>query len=155
MPIRGLFKKKEEEEEPKDGGTPQITFLRTTTNLQEEIAPPDYPGDTPSSSSKRRSHGLFHRRESPSAKPSIAERFRSRSRGSSASSVNLPANLPEEPSAAARGEDDQAEWEKRATLLVDGKAISRSSSPNRPASSRGVSDAPSDVFLSIFSLKED
>jgi hypothetical protein len=68
----------------------------------------------------------------------------SRMRSASSSSVNLPADLPAEPSGVAKGVEDEAEWEKRATLLAKGNGISRS---NSPASQRGVSDAPSDVCL--------
>lgn len=67
-----------------------------------------------------------------------------RSRSASSSSVNLPADLPAEPSRVARGVEEEAEWEKRATLLAKGNSISRSNSP-ASGSHRGVSDAPSDV----------
>jgi hypothetical protein len=159
--------------EPQDENSAHITFLRTTTTNQEVISPPQYPGDnrsppqpvpSPSTLSppKPNRHGLFHRQhggeESGNSNSgggsgglgrSLSDRLHissasSRMRSASSSSVNLPADLPAEPSGVAKGVEDEAEWEKRATLLAKGNGISRS---NSPASQRGVSDAPSDVRL--------
>jgi hypothetical protein len=173
MSSHNIFKRKEKQPEPASQGAPSaITFLRTTTNLQEEITPPVFPGDAKvvphlpqtSPNSKRRSLGIFRRHRSDSnassteGKPhqSVADRLHdrlSRSRASSMSSVNIPADLPEEPTAAARSEDEQAEWEKRATILANGQNAPRSSSPSRPSSAHGVSDAPSDVRILALSNK--
>jgi hypothetical protein len=83
-------------------------------------------------------------------------RARSHSRSSSTTSANLPEDLPEEPRAAARGEDDEAAWERRATLLAKGApgGGGGGGSSSRPVSRpvtpvgglpHGVLDAVSDV----------
>jgi len=71
MPFRDILKKKEkpapleEPLHPPFSEVPEFTFLRTTTNLQEEIQPPSYPEDnlpipvTPTKEKESRS--LFHR----------------------------------------------------------------------------------------------
>jgi hypothetical protein len=50
----------------------------------------------------------------------------------STSSVNIPADLPEPSSGAAKGEEEEAQWEKRATLLAK-------SNPNQQSASGTVS----------------
>jgi hypothetical protein len=141
---------------------PPITILRTTTDFQEIISPPGPSGPSgnqnvrpESSSSKRRSLGLFRKHGHENAPTeslqhqSLRERLHlSRSRSASTSSVNLPENLPEEPSAAARTELEQSEWEKRATLLAEGNSVSKSATPSgRPVSAHGVSDGTSDANI--------
>jgi len=73
MPLRNILKKKEKPAPLKETTrnlsseeVPEFIFLRTTTNLQEEIQPPSYPGDnlpiplTPTKE-KESSRSLFHR----------------------------------------------------------------------------------------------
>jgi hypothetical protein len=170
MPLRDLLKKKggarhdEKEQQsfldiPQDDS--QFKFIRTTTNSQEEISPPAFPDDrrqqlptlTPIIEKRQRGHSLF-RRHSPSnaaegeASKTLSDRLHlvSRSRSASSSSVNIPANLPEIDGAAVNNEDKQAEWEKRATLLAKGNALSRSASPLEAGRSPGVSDPQGDVW---------
>jgi hypothetical protein len=63
--------------------------------------------------------------------------------------VNLPHDLPDAPApatGAAHGDETQAQWEMRATLLAKGNQISRTASPmEKPQSYHGVSDGRSDV----------
>jgi hypothetical protein len=160
MPLRNLLKKSHDHQpEPQRGlsaDAPQFTFLRTTTNIQEEIAPPAFPGDNQQTSTdpkgRSRSRSLFRKNSSPGPSAesrSLGERLHLRgSRSASSSSVYLPQNLPDAPSSttAEQGDEGQAQWEMRATLLAKGNSISRSASPMEKAQSyHGVSDRPSDV----------
>ena len=63
------------------------------------------------------------------------------------SSANVPADLPSiEPRASH--EDEEAQWEKRATLLAQKNArVELSTSPRRPTISRQISGARGDVSL--------
>lgn len=102
---------------------PEFTFLRTTTNTQEVIQPPNYPGDRAperlqSTSQKRTSRFRRHTNAAASPPPNLpapagasgaaldarpkserrlSERLHlgSRSRSASTSSVNIPGGLPE------------------------------------------------------------
>ncbi|KAF2674247.1 HCP-like protein [Microthyrium microscopicum] len=158
MSIRRLLHKNRDGEQDKptilSSETPQFTFIRTTTNAQEEIELPAFPGDAPASPKTRsRSHSLFQRKRATSitntnnAEPrSLGERLHLKgSRSASSSSVNIPQNLPDVPITPTAGDDVQPEWEKRATLLAKANSISRSNSPAQPY--HGVSDAPSDGDL--------
>jgi TPR repeat protein len=49
----------------------------------------------------------------------------SRSRSASSTSVNIPTDLPEIEGGVARNPEEEAEWEKRATLLAKGSSIAR------------------------------
>lgn len=60
--------------------------------------------------------------------------------------MNLPTDLPAEPAELGKNVENEAEWEKRATLLAKSNSVSRGSSP---VGYHGVSDAPSDVCGSI------
>jgi hypothetical protein len=146
-------------------GVPQFTFLRTTSTSQEVIEPPIYPGDAaPQEHHKRLSRFRRHtnaasttppeRHRSVStgleAKPELGRRLSERlhlarpSRSASTSSVNIPESLPKEPEGgAAKGEEEEAQWEKRATLLAK-------SNPNIPGeggnTAVGLSDATGDVW---------
>jgi hypothetical protein len=157
MPLKDLLKKKDKihddastsqhlapPEEP-----PSFTFIRTTTNTEEVIVPPTYPGDQPlpeRSPSKRL--GRFRRHSNVSHPPQTGENEKnldarprserrlserlhlgSRNRAASTSSVNIPADLPE-----IQGEGEDV-WEKRATLLAK-------SNPNTPDEGKKSSDAP-------------
>lgn len=124
---------------------PEITFTRSDTFSQEVITPPSHDDhgpetprskdtDRPSSSTSRRSFQLF-RRPSRSSSPSSpspprprdnrrisnllhldSRRSRSNSRDSS---TNIPADLPQiVDDGGADKQEREAQWEKRATVLV-------------------------------------
>lgn len=122
-----------------------VTFMRSDTFSQEVITPPattapnNHPhpsseSDRPPSSSSRRSFGLFHRsHRSPSqSDPSpphsrsehrlshLLHRDQNRTRSNSSStSVNIPADLPQiVDEQGIDKQDREAQWEKRATVLV-------------------------------------
>lgn len=129
---------------------PAFTFLRTTTNTQEVIIPPTYPGDQPTPEQlpgKRLSRFRRHSNTAnappagdhsdkldtrPKSERRLSERLHlgSRNRAASTSSVNIPADLPE-----IQGEEGEEVWEKRATLLAK-------SNPNTPDEGKRSSDAP-------------
>ena len=80
--------------------------------------------------------------------------FGSHSRSSSAESINVPGDLPKIDDGP--GEEKEAQWEKRATILATGGVVamqgrSRDLSPaesngtSRPTLSRSISDAKGDV----------
>ena len=126
---------------------PEFTFMRTTTSTQETIEPPSFPGDpergAPLLSPKdaRSGFGRFRRHSNASSAGSAAgsgsevaaagtgER-KSGGGGSgsgrlhfgrtrSSTSVNVPGDLPDVGGdGVARTEEDEARWEKRATVLV-------------------------------------
>lgn len=135
---------------------PQFTFLRTTTEAQEVISPPHFPGDAfplPDQPKPRtRSKSIFRKRSTTGVlheNRSLGEKLHlSRgSRSASTSSVNIPQNLPDAPE-TAKDEKGQAQWEERATLLAKANSVSRSNNPLlRGQSYHGVSDAPSDDHI--------
>lgn len=189
--LKGREKQKEEQEvgptDHPDASPPNFTFLRTTTHFQEQIQPPSYAGDTvPVPVSSPAHDGQRH----PS--PRRLSRFRSASSASSKSvsnkgegrlssilhmrshsresnnSINVPTDLPEIGDGKAAAEDQEAQWEERATILAQQVAATRSrantiadpkltgaqsetDSPavdhheSRPGMIRHVSDALSDV----------
>ncbi|CAG7958825.1 unnamed protein product [Penicillium salamii] len=153
--------------------TPEFKLIRSDTNTQEIITPEtDYPSDP--RSSPRRSFQLFNRSRASSSSQSQSQSPRrerrlsnllhldSRSRSNSRDSVNLPADLPQiEDDQGASKQEREAEWEKRATVLVQrnpqfghsgssgtevglGVEQARSRSSSR---SRVVSDPDTDVGL--------
>lgn len=148
MTLIDLLKKKEKIRDqgaaptPPKGPTlspdvPEFTFFRTTTTTQEAIEPPSFPGDPTRenallSPGPRGTFGRFRSRSSASSQGSERPRLgfgRSRSN----SSVNVPDNLPEVGGdGVARTEDDEASWEKRATILVTGGRQHGSSQPSTP-----------------------
>jgi hypothetical protein len=160
MTLKDLLKKKDKVQAESSSSqhltlpeeAPAFTFLRTTTNTQEVIVPPIYPGDQPSSEhspGKRLSRFRRHSNASqsqashsgqqnekldarPKSERRLSERLHlgSRNRSASTSSVNIPADLPE-----IQGEEGEEVWEKRATLLAK-------SNPNTPDEGKRSSDAP-------------
>ena len=185
MTLKDLLKKKDKIKNdpplpaaPPPDPTPEFTFLRSDTNTQELIKPPIFPDDRPPSSED---HGLskhFARlRSSSNASQSsqkstksergISQRLhlRSHSRTSSQGSINVPEDLPDIQDVAVNGEDKQAQWEERATILAKENPHnrpksqgnnSRPSTPkkvelqhpahlgDRPVRGRTISDAKSD-----------
>jgi hypothetical protein len=180
MPLKDILKKKEKikdegatQSSPKgpmlSPDVPEFTFMRTTTTTQEIFEPPTFPGDPtrqreqPLLSPKRVSR--FRRHSNAGSTTSDQDKGESRlserlhfGRARSSSSANVPDNLPDVGEGVARNEDDEARWEKRATMLAQGNIMAKSGSttPNieiqdtttgsRPRSrARSVSDAGGDV----------
>lgn len=133
---------------------PEFTFMRTTTNTQEVITPPAFPGDGTTEEvrgrfarlgfkSRLRSHSDSDGKDatpkspptSPPAKldvervrPSAARRLSHRlGLKRELSSANIPESLPAIPT-SADAEHTEGEWEKRATILARSNEISRSQS---------------------------
>ncbi|KAF2146727.1 uncharacterized protein K452DRAFT_294275 [Aplosporella prunicola CBS 121167] len=123
---------------------PSIQFMRTTTTSQESIAPPFFPGDQRPTSqpdeNKKPKHLSIWRRPSyrgdtlsPDDRPKsarsekrLSERLHLGQRSRSTSStIELPQDLPDIQVSVARNPEDEAEWEKRATLLARGTSIRR------------------------------
>ncbi|KAJ5675081.1 uncharacterized protein N7477_005015 [Penicillium maclennaniae] len=127
---------------PTSPPTPEIIFMRTTTNTQEIITPPTHadelpplspisPESRPSLSTPRRSFSFLHRspRSGSISSPSPSRtrerrlssllhldgRQRSESRNSSA---NIPADLPQVLDEQGDKEAREEAWERRATVLV-------------------------------------
>ena len=122
---------------------PEFQFFRTTTSVHEAIEPPSFPGDptrteVPLLSPKdTRGFGRFRRHSNVSnassqgsnGRDSVDGEGRRRSgtlserlhfgRSRSSSSINVPDGLPDVGGAVvARTEEEEARWEKRATVLV-------------------------------------
>lgn len=124
---------------PTSPPAPEITLLRSDTLSQEVINPPAFPfedqpvhspdSDRSPSSTSRRSFQLFNRSSrTPSLSSPTPSRRRlstllhldNRSRSNSRdSSVNVPIDLPQIVDDKGGNEQDrEAQWEKRATVLV-------------------------------------
>jgi hypothetical protein len=144
MPLKDIFKKKDKHQEdgeandygppPSSPPQPEFTFMRTSTNVQEIIEPPVFPGDDgPPVPEKRASRFRSSSNASaPAPKSSfdgtapekssekrLSSRFHRHSRASSRTSVNLPDGLPE-PTDITPNQDGASEevWERRATMLA-------------------------------------
>ncbi|KAL9099640.1 MAG: hypothetical protein Q9163_004881 [Psora crenata] len=128
---------------PPSDVAPEFTFLRSDTNTQDLIEPPSFPNEEFPST---REHRLpFRLRSSSKASQSsqgsskhdrpLSHRLhlRPHSRSSSQSSANIPIDLPDIQDIAVHGEDRQAQWEDRATILA------RRNPNNRPLSPRNDS----------------
>jgi hypothetical protein len=129
---------------PDPASEPQFTFMRSDSNTQEVFDPPALGGVAPkptvkdrpphpetSPPSKRHSRLRKSSNASTASAPSseksekrLSQRlsFRSHSRNNSNSSVNIPSDLPSinDGSDENDGEEKEAKWEKRATLLAKG-----------------------------------
>lgn len=163
-------------------GQPEFRFYRTDTNTQEAIQPPTFENgdgardrssreDTQYSPPSQRRLSLFNRpsNKSPSLSPSPSptrakgERRLSHllhldrsSRNTSSSSVNVPVDLPQIDTNLGDKQDREAQWEKRATILVQGNLALSPSSPrgdygfmgggrSRSSSSARINDPEGDV----------
>lgn len=156
MTLKDLLKKKDKIKE--DGAAekpptlspevPEFTFMRTTTTTQETIEPPSFPGDPTRqppllSPAPRGKLGRFRRHSNAASTANVVEENKAKPehrlfhRSTSTSSVNVPQNLPEVGGdGVARNEEDEAKWEKRATVLVAGNNVlskSGSTTPNLEA----------------------
>ncbi|ORY14596.1 hypothetical protein BCR34DRAFT_479309 [Clohesyomyces aquaticus] len=134
---------------------PEFTFMRTTTTTQETFDPPSFPGDPERqppeflSPEPQKKLGRFRRHSNASSQGNSGGEESNKAKGEhrlsqrlhmgrsrSSSSVNVPENLPDVGGdGVARTEDDEARWEKRATLLAKGNSLSKSGSttPNHEA----------------------
>ena len=153
---------------------PEFTIMRSDTHTQELISPPTFASDIEphqTVNEDHHSHNPFSRlrkssvaSNSPNSsnkdgkRPSSMEgkrlsqslHFRSNSRASSQASVNVPSDLPEIQNVAVNEEDQQAQWEQRATILANANASTRaralshsdqgSGSPQRKGHRRSKSD---------------
>lgn len=116
---------------------PQI--IRSDTTSHEVVTPPTYDGDDvyhhqnthlevspPSSSSRRRSLNPFSRSRAPSeslgSPPSqpretrLSQLLHRDRRNSTATSTNIPSNLPQINNEKGDEQEREAQWEKRATV---------------------------------------
>jgi hypothetical protein len=127
---------------------PEFSFLRTTTTTQEAIEPPSFAGDPVRPSAplvspppQRGLAGRFRRHsnaasslapgENPQAKPErrLSQRIHF-GRSRSTTSTNVPEDLPEiTGDGVARNEEEEAKWEKRATILVASSSALKSPPP--------------------------
>lgn len=132
---------------------PEFQFFRTTTSTHEAIEPPSFPGDPTRSEAPllspkdTRGFGRFRRQSNVSNTSSqgsgrtseegagrprsgtLSERLHF-GRSRSQSSVNVPDNLPDVGDApVARNDEDEAKWEKRATMMVQGGPLGHSAPP--------------------------
>ena len=148
MTLKEILKKKEKIKEdvtPSVVSPPEpdpiaegFTFLRSDTNTEELIKPPSFTSDaaepTPHTTQHRLSSHLSRLRSSsnastrsaqsrtsPKSEKRLSQRLHlNRSRTPSSSSVHVPTDLPEIQDFAVQGEDKEAQWEERATMLAKG-----------------------------------
>jgi TPR repeat protein len=129
---------------PQTAEAPEFKFLRTDTYSQEVIEPPSFaddlkgaavplrpstPPDAPQTSSKlslgrlRKGSSASPSADSPKEHRRLSQRLHlgSKSRASSTSSVNIPADLPtiaDPYSESGDKQETEAKWEERATILA-------------------------------------
>ena len=146
MTLKDLLKKKERIKEDvtssvvgpseMDPVAEGFTFLRSDTNTQELIRPPSFTSEIAESTPRKSEHRLSSRfsrlrsssdtstysaqsKTSPKNEKRLSQRLHlNRSRTPSASSVNVPTDLPEIRDLAIQGEEREAQWEERATMLA-------------------------------------
>ncbi|KAL8712446.1 MAG: hypothetical protein Q9220_003294 [cf. Caloplaca sp. 1 TL-2023] len=178
MTLRDLLKKREKIKEDGEKSHPaaaeeettpsQFTFMRSDTHTQEVISPPTFAEDHISEVSKDPHHqsklfSRFRSASNASTASTVSSRTEKRlssrlhlgshSRSSSIGSTHLPSDLPAISDEVGEGEEKDAQWEKRATILAQGNLAARSrgnseSGSNlghRPGTSRSISDAQGDV----------
>lgn len=133
---------------------PEFQFYRTTTSTHEAIEPPSHPDDptregpllTPE---PRGAFGRFRRHSNASSHGSHTTDGATKGlerlhfgRTRSASSVNVPENLPEVGGdGVARTEEEEAKWENRATVLVT-EGLAHAGGTSRPTTPRVEVAAP-------------
>lgn len=193
MTLKDLLKKREKAKEDQKPANPlpmgpspaEFTFIRSTTNTQELISPPSFAsGKAPESNTETSPNSKHRSRFRASSTASTNSRtsnnsekriprlhIRSRSHASSASSINVPPDLPVIKDSGDKGDDGEAMWEERATILAQKNSNTRSRSGtfpdrrrlsnfseevlhtqrrdgDRPAVTRNISDAQGDVGFS-------
>lgn len=120
-----------------------FTFLRSDTNTEELIKPPSFKSEAAEPTPHRTQHRLSSHlsrlrsssdasthsaqsRTSPKSEKRLSQRLHlNRSRTPSSSSVHVPMDLPEIQDLAVQGEDKEAQWEERATMLAKGNSNHR------------------------------
>ena len=192
MALKDLLKKKDkikdEGNAPEAGPTlspdvPEFQFYRTTTTTRESIEPPAFPGDPTrapqpflSPAPEHRGFKSRLRRHSNTATAAASAGGQENGtkghrihfgRSRSATSVNVPSDLPAVAGdGVARTEEQEASWEKRATVLISGNTVLKSPgntptievsdplspglqqhSPGTSHSVSGVSAAPDDAAI--------
>jgi len=151
MTLKDLLKKKDRIKDDDTQATasslssPEFTFIRSDTNTEEIIQPPSYASDAavpdpPHLAPRRPSRFRSASSTSIASIASIASRnssqgerrlsqclhLRSHSYASSQSSVNIPTDLPSINDGSDDGEEKEAKWEERATILAKGNPLSQS-----------------------------
>jgi hypothetical protein len=159
MPLRDLLRKKEHVEVSPSAslgaeqGYSNVTIIRSDTLGQEIISEPQE-----AQQSKGHSRFRSHSTDSTIAKDKSERRLsslfslRSPSAELRHQSVNIPGNLPVISASGGEKDDEEAQWEKRATLLArrnPSTDFTRGTS-SRPIVSRQISDAQGDVGLPRF-----
>lgn len=120
-----------------------FTFMRSDTSTQELINPPSFTSEAAELVPHKNEHRLsthFARlrsssdtstqsarsMHSPKSEKRLSQRLHlTRSRTPSSSSVNVPTNLPDIQDVAVQGEEKEAQWEERATMLAKGNPNNR------------------------------
>ncbi|CAF9904153.1 MAG: hypothetical protein ALECFALPRED_004871 [Alectoria fallacina] len=151
MTLKDILKKKERIKEDVTPGfvsppepdpiAEEFTFFRSDTNTQELINPPSFASEaaeyTPHKNGRRLSSHFSRLRSSsnastqstqsrasPKSEKRLSQRLHlNRSRTPSTSSVNIPTDLPD--IIAVQGEEKEAQWEERATMLAKGNPNNR------------------------------
>ncbi|KAL1965809.1 hypothetical protein VTN77DRAFT_5130 [Rasamsonia byssochlamydoides] len=154
MLLKGILQKKDKLDD-RSGQPPsstysaqEIRFIRSDTHTEEAISPPIFDDDRreQSSSSSRRRGSFLHRHpHSPGVSPTrekgeglisnLLHVDRQSPRSSSSISLNIPSDLPPIETENGDPEEREAQWEKRATTLIQGDP--RLASPTSPLSPRG------------------
>ena len=136
MPLKTLLKRKDKVKDDAVASSssgpepPEFVIMRSDTNTQEILQPPSFAGD---SEPKERSKGAKRlsgfrapsdasatSRTSSQGEKRLSQRLhlRSHSRASSAGSFNVPTDLPSIDDTVDSGEEKEAKWEERATILA-------------------------------------
>ena len=161
MTLKDLLKKKEKTNNnvnapivpppEQDPSAPGVTIMRSDTNTQELICPPTFASDNAAghtddhSTTKRFSRLRSSSNTSTTSKRSsigekrLSQRLHlphSRSRASSQSSGNVPTDLPDIQDLSLEGEEKEARWEERATILAQANPHTRPKSPEGQARSK-------------------
>ncbi|CAF9938102.1 hypothetical protein IMSHALPRED_000662 [Imshaugia aleurites] len=159
MTLKDILKKKEKIREDvtlsvvsppePDHIAEEFIFLRSDTNTQELINPPSFTSEAAEPTPHKNQHRLsshFSRlrsssdastqsaqsRTSPKNERRLSQRLHlNRSRAPSSSSVNVPTDLPDIEDVAVQGDEKEAQWEERATMLA------KANPNNRPVSLDG------------------
>lgn len=138
MTLKDILTKKEKIKKDVTPNAEGFTFLRSDSNTQELIRPPSFTNEAAEPTLPKTQHRLsshFSRlrsssdasthsaqsRTSPKSEKRLSQRLHlNRSRTPSLSSVNVPTDLPEIQDLAVQGEEKEAKWEERATILAKG-----------------------------------
>ncbi|KAL8939722.1 MAG: hypothetical protein Q9216_003200 [Gyalolechia sp. 2 TL-2023] len=178
MTLRDLLKKGEKiredagQKQPVEDESPpvsQFTFMRSDTNTQEVISPPSFADDydphlAKDAQPRTKRFSRFRSSSNASTTSNTSTRGEKRlshrlhlgahSRSSSVSSTNVPSDLPPINDKVGEGEEKEAQWENRATILAQGNPVAKqgrsrensvAGSTGRPTIGRSISDAKGDV----------